>query len=455
MAASRKYYLLTLGCAKNTVDSDSMAALLGRGGWKPARSASEADALIVNTCGFIGPARAESIAELRKLAAAKRPRQRLIAAGCLSQRAGEALAREVPGLDGVMGTRRWMDILAVVERLDSDAAAPPLIHLPPAPAVGTDEQGVVRAAVRGASAYLKIADGCRRPCAFCAIPAIKGPPVSRPVERILEEARILQDGGVRELVLLAQDTTGYGLDLGLRDGLPVLLERIASAAPRIEWIRILYAFPGAVSPRLIDAMAEIPQAVPYLDIPLQHADPEILRRMRRPADVDEVRRTIGRMRRRMPDLAVRTAFIVGFPGETPAQFDALLAFLRKMRFDRVGCFLYSREAGTPAAALPDDVPPDEKRRRRDRLMELQQEISEAKNREWIGRSLDVLIEGKQKELAVGRSFRDAPEVDGLVFVEGAAPPGAMIRIRVTGALPYDLIGVPEKEERPGEKPGRR
>jgi ribosomal protein S12 methylthiotransferase len=454
MAASRRYYLLTLGCAKNTVDSDSMAALLERGGWKPARSAAKADVVIVNTCGFIEPARAESISELRKLAASKHPGQRLIAAGCLSQRSGEGLIRAVPGLDAVMGTRRWMDVPAVLERLGSDAAAPPLVHLPPDPSVGTDEQGVVRAAVRGASAYLKIADGCRRACAFCAIPAIKGPPVSRPMERILEEARILQDGGVRELVLLAQDTTGYGLDRGLRDGLPTLLERIASAAPRIDWIRVLYAFPGAVSPRLIDAMAEIPQVIPYLDVPLQHAHPEILRRMNRPADVDEVRRTIDRMRKRMPDLAVRTAFIVGFPGESPTQFDALLEFLREMRFDRVGCFLYSREEGTPAAALPDDVPFAEKKERRGRVMSLQQEISETKNQAWVGRCLDVLIEGKQDGWAVGRSFRDAPEVDGLVLVEGGAPPGEMVRVRVTGALPYDLIGVPEKEKQPGRHPGR-
>ncbi|MBN1440839.1 MAG: 30S ribosomal protein S12 methylthiotransferase RimO [Anaerolineales bacterium] len=451
MPVRKKFHVLTLGCPKNEVDSDSMAALLSAAGWKEARNPARADLVIVNTCGFIEPARAESLAALRGLAAAKRPGRRLIAAGCLSQLAGEGLLRDVPGLDGVIGTRRWMDLPLLLDRLDARKDGRPVLHLPAAPTVGADERGVLRAAVRGASAYLKIADGCNRACAFCAIPRIKGPPVSRPRQRILEEARILQDAGIRELILLAQDTTGYGRDLGERDGLPGLLEDIASAAPRIDWIRILYAFPGAVTPRLIEVMASIPRIVPYLDIPLQHAHPGILRRMHRPSDVDWVRRTVGEMRRRLPDLAVRTAFIVGFPGETPGQFDVLLDFMREMQFDHVGCFPFFREDGTPAASLADDVPPAEKENRRSWLMALQQEISESKNKAWIGRSLDVLIEGRKPGLAVGRSFRDAPEVDGLVFVEGGFPPGAMARIRVTGALPYDLFGVAEDEKAAGAR----
>jgi ribosomal protein S12 methylthiotransferase len=451
MPVQRTYHLITLGCAKNTVDSDSMAALLARGGLSSARSPERADVIIVNTCGFIDAARAESIETLRALAAAKRRGQQLIAAGCLSQRSGAELAREIPGLDAVLGTRRWMDILAVIEQLRPGPPSTPCIHLPQAASVGTDEQGVVRAAVRGGSAYLKIADGCDRPCAFCAIPAIKGPLVSRPKERILAEARILQDAGVHELVLLAQDTTAYARDLGVRDGLAGLLEGIAQAAPLIDWIRILYAYPGAVSGRLIDVMASLPQVVPYLDIPLQHAHPDVLRRMNRPADVDWVRRTVERMRARLPGLAVRTAFIAGFPGESELEFEALPAFLREMQFDRVGCFLYSREEGTASAALPNDVPPALKEERRGRLMELQQGISLEKNRAWVGRRLDILVEGHQKGLTVGRSFRDAPEVDGVVLIEGDAPLGAMVRARITGALPYDLTGVLEKEKTAGEK----
>jgi len=454
MSPTRKYYLLTLGCAKNTVDSDSMGALLERGGLRASRTPAGADVLLVNTCGFIGPAREESLGALRKLAGSKRPGQWLIAAGCLSQQRGEELIREIPGLDGVMGTRRWMDVLPVLEELRSRRGASPVVHLPHAPSVGTDEQGVVRAAVRGASAYLKIADGCRRPCAFCAIPAIKGPLISRPMERILEEARILEQGGVRELVLLAQDTTDYGRDLGIRDGLPVLVENLAAAAPGIDLIRILYAYPGAVSRRLIDVMASTPRVIPYLDIPLQHAHPDVLRRMNRPANVDWVRRTVEDMRDRLPGLAVRTAFIVGFPGESELEFDALESFVSEMRFDRVGCFLYSREEGTASASMADDIPPEIKLGRRNRLMERQQGISLEKNRAWVGRRMDVLVEGRRKGLTVGRSYRDAPEVDGVVLIEGDTPPGNMVRVRITGALPYDLIGRFEEEKRPARSAGR-
>jgi len=440
MSTPRRYFLLTLGCAKNTVDSDSMAELLGRGGLLPAKRPALADVIIVNTCAFIGPAREESLSALRELAGKKRPGQWVIAAGCLSQRMGGELARLVPGLDGVIGTRRWMDILAVIEELRRRADTLPVVHLPPAPAIGTDERGVLRAAVRGASAYLKIADGCNRECAFCAIPAIKGPLVSRPIERILEEGRALQDWGVQELVLLAQDTTVYGRDLGMRDGLASLLEGLAEAAPRIEWIRVMYSFPGSVNDRLIDTMAAHPQVLPYLDLPLQHAHPAVLRRMLRPSDPGDARRMIDRMRARLPGLAVRTAFIVGYPGESEAEFDALMEFIRAARFDRVGCFLYSREEGTASAALPDDVAPALKEERRGRLMELQQGISLEENRKWVGRTLDVLVEGRRKGLAVGRSYRDAPEVDGVVLIEGDAAPGTIVSVRVTGALPYDLIG---------------
>jgi ribosomal protein S12 methylthiotransferase len=446
MAEKRTYHLVTLGCAKNTVDSDSMAVLLERDGWTRARGPARADVIVVNTCGFIDAARAESIDTLRKLAAGKRPGQQLIAAGCLSQRSGAELAREIPGLDGILGTRRWMDILDVIGRLRSGSPAQPVVHLPAAGSVGTDERDVLRAAVRGASAYLKIADGCRRPCAFCAIPAIKGTLVSRPKDRILQEAKILQEAGIRELVLLAQDTTAYGSDRGIEDGLPDLLEGIVAAAPGIDWIRILYAYPGAVSPRLIDVMAAHPQILPYLDIPLQHAHPDTLRRMKRPADVDWVRRTVAQMRSRLTGLAVRTAFITGFPGESDSEFETLLAFVREMAFDRVGCFLYSREEGTASAALSDDVPLAVKEERRNRLMETQQGISLAANRAWIGRDMDILVEGHQKGLTVGRSYRDAPEVDGVVLLEGDAVLGAMVRARITGALPYDLTGVLKHEK---------
>ena len=323
-----------------------------------------------------------------------------------------------------------------------DGRPEPHFHLPPASEVGRDERGVLRAAVQGASAYLKIADGCRRPCAFCAIPRIKGPAVSRPMERILHEARLLQDQGVRELILIAQDTTDYGRDLGMRDGLPTLLRALVHQVPKVEWIRLLYTYPGAVSEKLIELMASEPQIVPYLDMPLQHAHPEVLKAMRRPANLDWVRRTIARVREAMPEAALRTTFIVGFPGETEQHYEALLDFVRQMRFDRLGVFPFSFEPGTPSEPLGDPIPRQVKEARRERLMRLQQSISLEINQRFVGRTLQVLVEGCGEGLSFGRSYRDAPEIDGLVIVEGELPVGEMVAVRITGALPYDLTGVP-------------
>lgn len=449
------YYLLSLGCAKNTVDSQSMAQLLEGAGLRGTDDPTRAGVLIVNTCGFIESARQESIAALNDLAALKRDGQLLIAAGCLSQRYGQELARQVPGLDGVIGTRRWMDIVDLVSRLRQRRHPEPIYHLPDeALTVGADERGTLRAARQGASAYLKIADGCRRPCAFCAIPMIKGTAVSRPLAAILDEARRLRDGGVKELILIAQDLTDYGHDLGLKDGLAQLLEALVRAVPDMPWIRLMYAYPGAVTPRLIDLMAETPQILPYLDIPLQHGHRDTLLRMRRPANVEWVYRTIAAMRARMPDLAIRTTFIVGYPGETEEEFAALLQMVRDLQFDRVGVFTYSYEAGTPSAALPGHLPEEVKEARRDALMTLQQGISLARNQAQVGRTLDVLVEGHARAedehgqpletiISVGRSYRDAPEIDGYVVVEGELPVGEIVSVRITGAMTYDLIGTPE------------
>ena len=434
-------HIVSLGCAKNTVDSDSMQQLLARAGYQLCDQPRQAEVIIVNTCGFIGPAREESIQVLNELAAAKRRGQLLVAAGCLSQRYGAGLAQSVPGLDGILGTRRWMDIVEVVERLRARRAPEPLYHLPSeAATVGGDEHGALRAAVQGGSAYLKIADGCRRPCAFCAIPLIKGTAVSRPPEVIAAEARELAARGCREIILIAQDTTDYGYDLGLPDGLPGLLEQITQAAPDLSWLRVMYAYPGRLSPKLIDRMASLPQVLHYLDLPLQHAHPATLRRMRRPADTARVRETLARMRAAMPDIAVRSTFIVGYPGETEEEFQALLDFVGEVRFDRVGVFTYSKEEDTAAATLEGSVPEEVKLERRERLMTLQQRISLEKNEAWVGQTLPVLIEGQGQGVSVGRSFRDAPEIDGLVIVEGAAPLGEIVPVTITGAMVYDLSG---------------
>ncbi len=440
------FHLVSLGCAKNTVDSDSMAQLLMRDGYQGMDNPENADVLIVNTCGFIGPAKEESLEVLGELAEIKRDGQILIAAGCLTQRYGAEVAQKVPGIDGVLGTRRWMDIVQVVRELRKGPHPEPLYHLPDeAKTVGTDEQDALRVSVAGASAYLKVADGCRRPCAFCAIPLIKGTAVSRPVESILNEARVLRDSGVRELILIAQDTTDYGHDLGIKDGLADLLEQLTDTVPDMDWIRIMYAYPGYVTDRMIDVMAGREQILSYLDMPLQHAHPKTLYRMRRPSNIDWVHRTLGKMRAKIPNLSIRTTFIVGYPGETDEEYQALVDFVEEIRFDRVGTFQFSFEEGTTSASLGDPVPASVKQARFEQLMELQQGISMQINQSYVGKTLDVLVEGFDNGISVGRSYRDAPEIDGLVFIEGKLELGRIVPVRITGAMAYDLTGVPAKK----------
>ena len=437
------FHLVSLGCAKNTVDSDSMAQLLVRDGYNAVEDPSLANVLIVNTCGFIGPAKEESINVLRKLAGEKTNGQVLIAAGCLTQRYGSEVADKVPGVDGVLGTRRWMDIVQVVREARKGTHPEPIYHLPDeAVTVGTDEQNALRVSVAGSSAYLKVADGCRRPCAFCAIPLIKGTAVSRPVDSIVEEAHRLRDMGIRELILIAQDTTDYGHDLGMKDGLAILLEQLTTSVPDMDWIRVMYAYPGYVTDRLIDVMASSKQVLPYLDMPLQHAHPKTLYRMKRPSNIDWVHRTLEKMRSRIDNLAIRTTFIVGYPGETDEEYQALYDFVEDIRFDRVGAFQFSFEPGTTSEPLGDPVPADVKQERFEQLMVLQQGISMQVNQSYVGKTLDVLVEGRDNKISIGRSYRDAPEIDGLVLIEGEAKIGDIVPVRITGAMAYDLTGVP-------------
>lgn len=440
----KQFHLLSLGCSKNTVDSQSMAGLLSQAGYRATALPEEAGVLIVNTCGFIEAARQESIQALREMAELKGENQLLIAAGCMAQRYGAEIVSWVPGIDGVIGTRRWMDIVPFIRRVRQRKHPDPMYHLPDeAKTVGRDETGVLRVASQGNSAYLKIADGCRRPCAFCAIPEIKGTLVSRPAASIISEAIRLQESGVQELILIAQDTTDYGHDLGMKDGLSSLLKGIVRAAPDIPWLRLMYAYPGYVTDELIETMASTPQVLPYLDIPLQHAHRETLKRMRRPANVDWVRATVGKLRAAMPDIAIRTTFIAGYPGESEEEFAELKRFMEEMAFDRVGVFTYSYEASTPSAHVSWQVPEAEKVARRDTLMAAQQQISLAKNQQQVGRTLPVLIEGHGDNVSVGRTYRDAPEIDGMVFIPGELPVGELVPVKIDGATTYDLTGHPE------------
>ncbi len=443
----KQFYLLSLGCSKNSVDSESMAGLLAKAGFNGVTDPDDASVLIVNTCGFIESARKESIAALNELVQAKGPNQMVIAAGCMAQRYGDEVVQWAPGVDGVIGTRRWMDIVPFIRRLRRRRHPEPLYHLPEeAETVGRDERGVLRAAIQGASAYLKIADGCRRPCAFCAIPQIKGTLVSRPLETIVAEAVRLQDAGVKELMIIAQDSTDYGHDLGIKNGLSQLLTQITQAAPDIPWLRIMYAYPGYVTDELIETMAMSPQIVNYLDIPLQHGHRETLKRMRRPANIDWVYQTLAKIRTAMPDIAIRTTFIVGYPGETEEEFESLKQFVTDLQFDRVGAFTYSYEASTPSANVSWQVPEEVKVARLEELMTLQQSISLARNQAQVGRTLPVLVEGFGDGVSVGRTYRDAPEIDGLVIVPGELPLGEIVPIQISGAMTYDLTGTPEGVE---------
>ncbi len=438
---SNSFCIVSLGCAKNTVDSQSMAQVLEMNGYESEENPARARIVVVNTCGFIGDAREESYQVLADLSRKKKKNQLLVAAGCLTQRYREQVSRQIPGIDGLIGTRRWMDIVQLVQALQERKSPTPLYHLPDVPTTEGEMEEVLRVADQGASAYVKIADGCRRPCAFCAIPLIKGTQVSRPINAVLRDIRYLAEMETREIILIAQDTTDYGSDLGMADGLSQLLDEITREQLPFTWLRVMYAYPGYVTDRMIDLMASRPQILHYLDIPLQHGHPDTLKRMKRPHNMDWVRNTIAKMRTAMPDLAIRTTFIVGYPGETETEFQALLDFMREMRFDRAGAFTFSFETGTTSESLGDPVPQSLKEERLERLMLLQQEISLEKNQSFVGKTLDVLVEGSGDGISLGRSYRDAPEIDGMVMITGEHPTGEIIKVRIDGAMVHDLSGV--------------
>ncbi len=433
-----KYHLVTLGCPKNSVDSEGMGSILVSHGHTAVASADEADVIIVNTCSFIQPARDETLDVLHELAQNKRPHQRLIAAGCLVQ-SHPHLAQQMSGIDAMLSTRRWMEI----ETLVQEGPEPPA--LPAATGYADWRTMPFQRYASMPYAYLKVSDGCNLHCTFCTIPSIKGPMRSKSVDALCAEATQLVEQGVPELILVAQHLTDYGRDLGMEEGLATLLDALCATIPASTWLRLMYAYPHGITPRLVETMARHPQICAYLDMPLQHAHPDTLRRMHRPADVDQTRRTIEHLRQTIPHITLRSTFIVGFPGETHAEFQALLGFLRDMQFERVGLFPYSREEGTPAAALPGQLKPATIEQRWHRAMRLQQGIATETNRRWLGEELAVLVEGEGmvddgRPLVVGRSFRDAPEIDGQVLLWGYAPIGRVVRARITETTDYDLWG---------------
>ncbi len=441
IASPSRYHIITLGCSKNRVDSDGMDALLQQRGMTASDSLDGADVVIVNTCGFLGAARDESVGVISDVLAARPEGQKVIAAGCMP--ALRDYSNDIPhGVDHILTTQEWFKIGDVVSTL---------FDLPIAPEVAGCE-GMLTTFNRyqtGPSAYVKVADGCDHNCAFCTIPTIKGRQVSKPPLHVLQEIVDLVAHGAKEVVLVAQDTIRYGADLGIKHGLPMLLESIAEQVPNLPWVRLLYIYPTVLTLRMVDVIAEHQSLLPYLDMPLQHADREVLRAMNRPSDPDMTRRLIDHARNKLPDLTMRTTFIVGYPGETEQQFERLLSFVESEQFDHVGVFTYSPEPGTVAANLVDHVPSAVAEERRGRIMEAQQRISLRKNQSLVGSSLEVLIEGSGElenadgsiePIAVGRARRHAPEVDGLVFIPGQLAIGDLTEITIIDAGPYDLWG---------------
>ena len=436
------YHIVTLGCAKNRVDSEGMGRVLTERGLAAVDDPAQAEVVIVNTCGFLSASRAESVGVLRDMLDVKRKGQVVIGAGCMPALPGRRA--ELPeGLDAIISTHEWDTIGDVVGGL---------LALPPAQIAGC--QGMLtsfRRVEAGPSAYVKIADGCDHNCHFCAIPLIKGGQASKRPSDVVREIQELVAAGAKEVVLVAQDTIRYGADLGIRHGLPKLLEMIVEEVPALPWLRMLYIYPSPLTLRLVDVMAEHDALLPYLDMPVQHADKDVLRAMGRPSDVDMTRRLVAHARDRLTDAVMRTTFIVGYPGETERQFATLVDFVREMQFDHVGVFTYSVEEETPSALLPNRVPRHEAEARRDHLMEAQQAISLAKNRALRGERVQVLTEavgeledgmGNSEPLTVGRARRHAPEVDGLVFIPGALPIGELVEVTIQDASPYDLWAFP-------------
>ncbi len=431
--------LVGLGCAKNLVDGEVMLGHLARAGVRITADPDEADVLVVNTCGFIEDAKAESIERI--LEAAERRRggrvRRLVVAGCMAQRYAEELRREIPEIDAFVGLDELEEVVRAVRgELDG--------HVPDQrAAVRVYGASVPRLVSTGVYAYLKVAEGCDNPCTFCHIPRMRGGFRSRPPEDVIAEALALERAGVRELVLVAQDTTRYGEDLGLDHGLLRLLDALLERTS-VPWVRFLYAYPATLDEEIFDLMAEEPRLVPYLDIPLQHASRRVLKAMRRGGDARSYRETIERARERVPGLAVRTTMLVGFPGEDEAAFEELVEFVEAVRFDHLGVFTYSWQEENPGAGLGDPVPEEVKVARRERLMEVQREISLERNRELVGRRVPALVEGPLAEmelLTAARLARHAPEVDGrLLLADGTAPAGTLVEVEITEAHPYDLVG---------------
>lgn len=460
------YAFVSLGCPKNTVDSERMLGKLAQDGYALVPDADGADVVVVNTCGFIEPARQESLGVIREMLDLKKQGKigAVVVAGCLAERKGDALLEEVPEVDGIVGVFGREEIGTMVDRAlgngvqigtdkvrgrkpkagsrkpKADAVEEQRSLFRPAPVRALEDTARLRITPRH-YAYLKISEGCDRLCTFCAIPGMRGKHVTKAIEEIIREARELVSDGVRELILVAQDSTYYGMDLYGRVRLAELLREL-DQIEGLEWIRILYAYPINFNDELIETIANAKKIVPYLDMPLQHINDRVLKRMQRRVNRKKTEELLGKLREGIPNLTLRTTFIVGFPGETEAEFEEMLEFVKETRFERLGVFPYSYEPDTPATRLDGHLEEDVKEERRQRVMEAQQEIAFEWSRQQVGRELEVIVDGPDPEVpnhARARGHADAPDIDGMIRVKGKnLKPGDLVQVKVTAADDYDL-----------------
>ncbi|MEF9945795.1 MAG: 30S ribosomal protein S12 methylthiotransferase RimO [Lachnospiraceae bacterium] len=432
---------ISLGCDKNLVDTEVMLGILASKGYQMIDDETEADIIVINTCCFIHDAKEESINTILEMASYKKTGKlkALVVTGCLAQRYQEEIQEEIPEVDAVLGTASYDHILEVVEEALKGHSCMDMESLALLPQVETKRL----VTTGGHYAYLKIAEGCDKHCTYCIIPKIRGDFRSVPMERIVKEAEELVEQGVRELILVAQETTLYGKDLDGKESLPLLLHELCKIE-ELRWIRILYCYPEEITEELIQTMKEERKICHYLDLPIQHANDEILKRMGRRTSKEQLIQVIARLREEIPDITLRTTLITGFPGETKEQHEELVDFVDEMEFDRLGVFTYSAEEDTPAATMPEQVAEEVKEARQEELMELQQEIAFARAEDMIGNEVLVMIEGKlsDEDAYVGRTYKDAPNVDGLIFVNTKEEllSGDFVKVKITGALEYDLIG---------------
>jgi ribosomal protein S12 methylthiotransferase len=449
--AARTFAFVSLGCPKNLVDSERMLGKLAQNGHTLVAEADGADVVVVNTCGFIEPARQESLSVSREMLSLKEAGRvgAVVVAGCLAERKKDELLQEVPEVDHIVGVFGREEITQVVERAAArstlkraDSRQEQRSLFRPAPVRAQEDTARLRITPRH-YAYLKISEGCDRLCTFCAIPGMRGKHVTKPIEEVVREARELAGDGVRELILVAQDTTYYGMDLYGRVRLAELLRELEQV-DGLEWIRILYAYPINFTDELVATLAASRKILPYVDLPLQHINDRMLRRMQRRVLRLETEDLLAKLRSALPGLALRTTFIVGFPGETEAEFEELAAFVRAARFERLGVFPYSFEPGTPATRLDGHLAEDVKQERRSRLMESQQEVALDWSSQQVGRQHEVIVDGPDPEVpnhVVARSYADAPDIDCLVRVKGKGlRPGDLVNVKVTAADGYDLVG---------------